>query len=224
MAVNQDVQSIEETLNKTDFGHVVNENKVAILISAAVVVLGIIVYSVFAYMQKSERLDILDQAYALETSVFEPFLKDELAPLEYKKKLGDISNDLRGNINLVPSFLAGLNKLDQAGKLDSAMKDMTADWFAKMNQGSLGRLFLGLRLSAIYEDSGEVEKAITLLENFANDSNLSLMQDKVHFDLVRLSVQMKDTKKAKQYFEKLKSDHQGSQFFKYAKVYMSGLL
>ena len=69
MATNQDVQSIEEALNKTDLGHVINENKKPIIVVAIIGILCIIAYSFVNYKNNQDSLAELDDIHQIEVKI-----------------------------------------------------------------------------------------------------------------------------------------------------------
>ena len=72
MSTNQEAPSVEETLNKTDLGQVINDNKKPILIIGVIILVLIAAYSVMLQVQKSSRMEELDKAFKVEDSLFNP--------------------------------------------------------------------------------------------------------------------------------------------------------
>lgn len=223
MATNQEVQTLEETLNKTDLGHVINENKRPILIAAAIVVLAIVAYSIFNYSKSQARLANLDLAFEVEQSVFSAYLEDKIKEEEFITKLQTLDKKLIGHANLVPSLIASINKVAAKDKIIS----LAENWLKNIKKSNFLHLFLSLRLAALYEDQENYDMAITTLENEVGSPS-KFLKDKIHFDLGRLYLKKGDRKTAQDRFnillvedEKNSFDQAPSDYAKLAKIYLS---
>ena len=58
MATQEETQTLEQTLKKTDFGQWVNDNKKAILLGGFVLVIAIIGYSIASQVKESKRTEL----------------------------------------------------------------------------------------------------------------------------------------------------------------------
>jgi capsular polysaccharide biosynthesis protein len=59
-------QTLEQALEKTDLGHVINENKKLILILAGVVVVLIVIFSFWKYQANKTLENNLSEVYAFQ--------------------------------------------------------------------------------------------------------------------------------------------------------------
>jgi len=222
MATNQDDQTLEQTLNKTDFGHIIHENRKWIMVIAALLILGIIGYSVNNQIYSSKNLVKLDLAFAVEQNIFKPYMEDKTKAAEFKTALTTINSDLHAQANLVPVFMAAINKLEAAGDLDESIISMANSWLGKLSKESGLYLFLALRVVALNEDANKLDQSISILEGLVG-AKANLLKDKVLFDLGRLYMKKGDVNTANERFASLKENHKESEFNKLAKLYMSGL-
>lgn len=222
MATNQEVQTLEETLEKTDLGHVINENKTIIMILGAILVVGIIAFSIFDQMQSKSNLEKMDRIFKVESTVFKPFIDGKTTAEDFKAALGKINNELKAEANLIPVFIESINKLDQAGKADKEVLAVTTEWLGKLSKSNHLYTFMALRLAALNEDAKNTDEAIKTLELLVSNKD-DLLKDKIHFDLGRLYLQKGDSKTAKERFDFIFKNHKDSQYAKLAKLYMSGI-
>lgn len=222
MATNQEAQTLEETLNKTDLGHVINENKKSIIIGGIILVLLIIGYSIFDQMQTSNKFEKMDRIFTVEQTVFKPFIEGKTSAIDFKKKLGDINNELVAEPNLVPALIESINLLDQKGEVDEATITIANNWLQKLSTTSSIYLFLGLRMAALYEDAGSLDESIKTLEGMVAHKN-TMFKDRIHFDLVRLYTKKGDTAKANERYEFLQKNYEKSEFTRLSKMFLSGL-
>jgi predicted negative regulator of RcsB-dependent stress response len=222
MATNQEAQTLEQTLEKTDLGHIINENKKPIMVAGAIIIAAIIGYSIFAQVNESKKYEKLDTIFALEQSLFQKFADKKTTAAEFKTQLAGINNELIAEPNLIPAFMDSINRLDQAGEADASVLAVTKNWLSKLNKNSPMYIFLGLRVAALSEDLGQADEAIATLESMvAHKTNI--LKDKIHFDLVRLYIDKGDMVKAKERFETLKTKHEKSEFVKLGSIFLNGL-
>ena len=226
MATNQEAQTLEETLNKTDLGHVINENKNAIMIAALVVVLGIIGYSTMNYFQSEGRLVMLDMTYDVEKDVFDAYITDKVKAEDFVKTLPNLDPAVVGHPNLVPAFIESINKLSQENKMDKVLIDTVVNWQSKVSKSNMLYLFLTVRLASLYEDDNQLDSAIKTLESLVSRKS-SVLKDKIHFDLGRLYLKKGDKATATERFSTLLVETEGKRKSEYsvlAKIYMNDLI
>ena len=202
MAQNTETPTLDETLNKTDFGHWVNENKRPILITAAVVVVLIIAYSVVNHIQESKRSENLDKLYKVETEVFTPFLDKKIKDDEFKTKLLAMENANIGEANLTPSFIESVNLLVENKQIDEKVLSFMGRWIERMNKKGTLYTLSALRYAAILEDNNKVEDALKILEGMAANK-IEFMQNRVFFELGRLYKAQGNKESAIKYLEKV---------------------
>ena len=220
---NQEAPSLEETLNKTDFGQMINENKVLIMIIGAVIVAIILGYSIFSHQSNEKRLEVLDEIYTLESKVFTPFLEDKIKSDEFISKLSGIDKVYIGEANLVPQFILALNKMDLASGLNQEVLGIAKNWLKNINKSNSLYLFLSLRVSAIQEDLGMKKEAIATLEGLVANKT-GILKDKIHYDLTRLYYSEGDLVKAQERLKYIEDNYKDSQFIKLGKIILSGVL
>lgn len=222
MATNQETQNLEETLNKTDLGHVINENKKAIMAGFAILLTAIIAYSVNKHFQTQNKMQTLDKAFEVEQNLFKPFIAEEVKAEEFKKSLLKMNGELIGQANLVPIFLESINKLDEKGLVDQSIVDVVEKWKKNISKSNLLSYFVSVRLAALYEDAGKIEEAINTLELLIS-KNTEILKNKIYLDLARLYVKSGDKVKAKERLDTLmkQKDVKGTDLEKMAMFLLS---
>lgn len=226
MSSNQEAESLEKTLEttleKTDFGHIINENKRAILIIAAIVVVLIVGYSVMDTVQSNKRAQRLDEIFQLEKTVFLSYLDGKSDDNAFKQAFNGISNEFIAEPNLVPSMVKALNKLETNKALESTTLDKVGVWLSKMDKKNNLYVLAAMRISALYENHAQNDKAIDLLAGMLAN-NTEFMQDQIHFNLGRLYKLKGDSVKAKEHFTVVANLKEESEFTNMAKIYLSEL-
>lgn len=222
MATQEQAQTLDETLNKTDFGQVVNENKKPIIVIGILILVGAIAYSFISHNSNANRKDNLAQVYKINTTAFDAYVSGNIDSSILMKKIKEISPELVAHPNLMPNFLAALNKLETEKQISDEYVAIAMDWVNRIPKASFLYLLSALRVSAIAEDAGKRAVAIELLEKAIVKKD-GLLQDKVRFELGRMYKESGDDVKAKENFDVLVNEYPNSEFATYAKYYLGGL-
>ena len=73
MAQEQQLETLDQTLEKTDFGHMINENKKGILIGGLIILLTIVGYSLIRHQNMKSNESFLAKIYEFEAQTITPF-------------------------------------------------------------------------------------------------------------------------------------------------------
>ena len=221
MANETPAQTLDETLNKTELGHVINENKNLILICAAVVTALVVGYSVMRHQGQKAENESLDAAYSFQSSVIEPFMDGKIDGEQAVKKIQNMDSSLTGSPNLAPSIFEAVGKLVKENKMEEAV-GILETWHKSFPEGSHLRFMAGLRLAPILEDSGKQDEAIAVYEGLIKGSH-DVLESRVYLELGRLYLEKGDQAKAKSFFEHVVKYHEGSEEAKFARLYLQKL-
>lgn len=217
----EETQTLEQTLEKTDFGHVINENKKGILIGAAVLVLLISAYSIWNYQSNKSYENNLTQVYTFKSEVVDSFVAGKLTEADFLTKINSLPAHLKGQATLIPSLFKAIDKLTLAGKNKEAVAILEG-WTGEFNKGSYNFFFIAMKLAPMYENAGEVDKAIALTQKLIA-SNIEVSKAQNYLNLGRLYMQKNDNAKAKESFDFILKNHDKSQAAKLAKLYLQSL-
>jgi len=135
------------------------------------------------------------------------------------KALMEETEYFRGNLPLLieaADELVKLNKLDEAKNL----LELADQKFSGKNEYS--RFLIVVRLSSIYEDLGEVDKSIALLEGLLSSGD-KILEGKNQLDLGRFYLKKGDKEKAKEKFLFVLNNYDEENYKKLARLYMSRL-
>ena len=217
MTTQQETQTLEQTLNKTDFGHWVNENKKSILIAGAVVLAIIIGYSISDHMKSEQKIEMLNTVHDVKTQVFTPYLEDKKSADDFLKALNTVDTK-NIHANLVVALVESLNKLDEKTELTMAHLNTSKTWFDKLSVNADTALFFGMRLAALFEDMKETKTSMMIYEKLMTRTS-SLLKDQAIFHFARLNMLVGNKEVAKTNFDKVIADYKDSEFAKLAKIY-----
>lgn len=216
----QEAPSVEETLEKTEFGHIINENKKPILIIGAIVLVLILAYAVMVQVKESKQFEELDKVFKVESSLFSPYLEGSEKADQFKTKLLKMENEFQAHASLTPPFLAGLNKLQEDKALNKETVDFAKKWISKMDQKSTLYVLSGVRVAAILEDQGRENESIEILSGMIAN-NVDFLTDKIHFDLGRMMMKAGQKEEAKKHLQKVVDAETPSEYKTMAKIYLN---
>ena len=218
MANETQAQTLDETLNKTDLGHVINENKKPIMIAGVIVVLAVIAISIYKNQSNKQESAMLDQAYAVQSNIIEPFTKGDMNSDEAVKELLNVKSELVGNPNLVPAVLGVTQKLLDENKGAEAAQ-ILEKWLGEYTAGTQMYLFLGTKLAPVYEDLGQQDKAIEIYESLVG-ANYEVLEAKNYLELGRLHLAKGNAEKAQSFLDHVVKNHENTEYAKYAPLYL----
>ena len=219
MATQEETQTLEQTLKKTDFGQWVNDNKKAILLGGFVLVIAIIGYSIASQVKESKRTELLNKVYTVNTTIFKPYIDGKVKSDKFNESLASIQNEYIANTNLISPFLQSLNKLDKDGKLNASHLETAMAWMNKMNKSSDMYLFFAVRVSSLFENLGMVDKSLEIHNNLSSRKS-ELLKSQIYFNLGRLNLLKNNKEEAKNNFDKVISDFSDSEFSNLSKIYL----
>ena len=208
---------------RQDLGHVINENKKPILITAFVVVLAIVAYAIIGQIQSDKKLVKLDRAYEIEKEVFDAYIKDEIKADQFLKSFYALDMEMIGHPNLVPVLIESINKLAESDLVTNELIETVQKWQKHIKKSNFLNLFLSVRLAALYEDEKKYDQAITLLESLVGNKS-NILKDKIYYDLGRLYLAKDDKKTANERFNKLIEENKSgaqNEYVTLAKIYLS---
>ena len=134
------------------------------------------------------------------------FTQKELKDLnDGKLKPSDFINSFSNLLNETSYSKASLSVLLQSAEIMNSKNDLaSAKEILELGQKHFSsgyeKILLGLKLSAVYEDLGENDKAISLLEEMI-DSKTKILEGKLYLDLGRLYKKTNNPVKAKEKFQ-----------------------
>lgn len=214
-------QIVDETLNKTDFGHVINENKKPILIIGAVVVVLIFAYSIYQNSVKSSLNVSLSNAYDFKVQVIDAYTSKKIKSEEFVKKMNQMPSSIKGEVSILPSVLVGVKALSTEGKLNESAKILET-WKSQFSDSSFAYFFTAFNLSQIYDDLNKKDDAISLLETLKK-SSIDILKSKILLDLARIQISSDKKEDAKNNLQIIVKDYKEAPEFKIASVMLSQL-
>lgn len=210
--------TIEQSLNKTDFGHVIFENRKILIGAVVAFLLAVSGYVIWKQVKKSQAHDVSVQVFEFRAKTWEGAKEGKVAPAELVKQFTTLSSEVQSSPVMVPVALEMGKFLMDKGALTEADSILS-----KVNgTHSVSRFFLGMQRAVILEKMNNVPEAVAVLENLAKDKEV-LMAAKVNLELGRLNLMNGEKGKAQTHFEYVINTFPNDEQAKLAKLYMAKL-
>ena len=213
-------RSLNQILNDGDAGAVITKNKnalIGILVAIVVTIIGFGLYSSFADKSKA---GFNSKVYHFEAETLKNYT-DKSDPKALVASFKTLQREVGNYSGLVPVVIKASDALMGQQHLNEALELLTTGLQISKNEYS--DYFILSRLAVVYEDLGQDQKAIEVLEKM-NSQSLKIFEGKNYLDLGRLYLKNGDKVKAKASFtyvvEKIKDE---TEFVKIAKLYLSNL-
>jgi predicted negative regulator of RcsB-dependent stress response len=211
-------QTLEQSLNKTDLGHVIYENRktfFAIILAILVAVTGFVLWK---QSKKSQTNEVSVQVFEFRTKTWDGAKNGKVAIPELVKQFEALDKDVQSSPVMVPVALEMGKFLMDKGALNEAEVILS-----RVNvTHPVSSFFLGMQRAVILEKSGKVPEAIAVLEKLAKDKEV-LMASRVNLELGRLNLLNGEKGKAQTHFEYVINTFPNDEQAKLAKLYLAKL-
>ncbi|MCT4641283.1 MAG: hypothetical protein N4A33_03230 [Bacteriovoracaceae bacterium] len=213
-------QTLDETLNRTDFGQLINDNKKPILIVAAILVVGIIAFSFINNQRVMANQESLNRAFEFKVSVMDAYKEKKIKADDFITKMNSMAKEIEGSVSLVPSLLQNIDQLVKENKAEQAAA-ILKNWSAHFRASNYNLFFINIKRASLLEDLGKKDETISLLEQMKK-SSIKVLKSKILLDLARLQMSS-NPKAAKENLNIIIKDFESSSEASMAKVYLSRL-
>jgi predicted negative regulator of RcsB-dependent stress response len=209
---------VEETLESTKLGHAINENKNLILILAAVLVAVIIAISVYRSMEKKAINNQLQTLYTFQQGAMKSFADKKMSKDDFVKALNDLDSSAKKNGAYIGVAMSAADQLVQQESLATAIAILESA-VSTSSSSSYSYQLVAHQLATLYENAGQTDNAINLLEKMI-PNKFQLLLSKVYFDLGRLYLAKGDFNQAKNNFNYVLSGFAKDKLAEYSKIYL----
>lgn len=210
--------TLEETLNKTDFGHWIFERRKPFLFAVALVFLGSCGWLWWKQAQKTRLQELAGEVHQFEMSALKELRDGKLDVADFTTRFTALPADVKTSAAMVPVALDAANLLREKGDAKIALQvlDQVVKSFPPT---SPAYAFLIQPYVALAEDGGETSQAITMLEAYVA-SGQKVFLTKAYLDLGRLYLAKNEANKAKPNFEYIVANHPNDELAKLARLYL----
>lgn len=210
-------QTLEQTLNKTDLGHMIYENRKIFFGIISAVLIGVTGYLLWRQSQKSSALDNSLKVFEFQSSTWSEVRDGKKAVPELVKAFEALPANVQTSPVMVPVVLEIGKFLFDKGNFEEA--DLILSRVSLKDSANVGVFFLNSQRAVILEKLGKIDAAIEVLLSLAQVKD-GFMQAKVSVDLGRLYLLKGEKGKAQSQFDYVVTTFPNDELAKMAKLYL----
>lgn len=211
-------QTLEQTLNKTDFGHTIYENRKVFFAAIIAVLVAVTGYVLWKQSKKSAANDVAVKVFEFQSKTWAGAKEGKVSIAEAVKVFEGLNKDVQSAPTMVPVVLDMGKFMTEKGALAEAEAVLS-----KANMSSpLSAFFVGMQRAVILEKLNKVPEAIAVLEQLAKEKE-AVMASKVNLELGRLNMALGEKAKAQTHFDYVVTTFPNDEAAKLAKLYLGKL-
>lgn len=215
-ATNPEQVTLEETLNKTDFGHWLYENRKPLFIVLALIFLSASGYGVLLKYQQSRNKDIAAQVFDFRQTTFANLNESKIKDDEFITAFKTLPSEVIESVNMKVLVVEAVKKwaLENKGQ---QMNQLLKLVYPSFKVQSFIDVLLGQIYMASLENLNQVDEALEVGKQIVTGP-VKVMLPKVYLDLGRLNLLKKDTAQAKIHFDYVLANHPNSDSARLARL------
>ncbi len=211
-------QTLEQTLNKTDLGHVIYENRNLFFGFVVLVLLGATGYSLWRQSQKSSALETSVKVFEFQSTVWSEVKAGKKTPDDLVKAFEALDQSVQTAPVMIPMVLEMSKFLTEKGSYAEANTVLSKVSGAH----PVAALFIGLQRTAVLEKLGKIDEAIAVLEPLAQGKD-AFLPARTSLELGRLYLVKGEKAKAQTQFDYVINTYPNNEEAKLAKLYRQQL-
>lgn len=215
-ATQAQTQTLEQTLNKTDLGHTLYENRKVFIAALVAVLIACFGYIVWKQQAHKAQLDASMKVFEFQNGQWADVKAGKASPSDAVKAFEGLDEKTKQAPVMIPLAL-------EMGKFlyDKGMFAEADAILSKVdNKHPVSSFFVGMQRAAILEKLGKTDEAIAVLEPMAQNKE-ALMPAKISLDLGRLYLMKGEKGKAQTQFDYIINTFPNDDQAKLAKLYLS---
>ena len=211
--------SIDSTLNETELGRIVANYKMPLAIGLAAVVVGVLIWGIVSHNNNKKAEGYMNKLYAFQTTTLAEYEEDKVPVLEFISAYQKLVKEVEVFEGALPTVLMVSDILLAKGETTHAALQLATYWESFKDKNSYTVYLLGRRLAVAYENDGQPEAAIEILEHL-NMKGIRFLEDNLYLDLGRLSLKLGDKETAKRNFKYVLDNGKDANTKRLAELYM----
>ena len=213
-------QTLEQTLNKTDLGHLIYEKRKVFFALLVAILVGVTGYFLWRQSQRSSDLNDSVKVFEFKNKVWSEAKTGKIAPTELVSQFEKLDSSVQSTPVMLPVFLDMGKFLYEKGEYSQA--EIVLRKIAGTTKHPVGAFFVTMQLAVVLEKLNKVEEAMVLLEKLAQTKD-GILPAKVNLELGRLYLLKGEKGKAQTQFDTVVSNYPNDEYAKLAKLYLSKL-
>ncbi|MBY0516956.1 MAG: tetratricopeptide repeat protein [Bacteriovoracaceae bacterium] len=214
-------ESIQETLNHSDFGHWMYEHRKAFMsavVMAFIAISGWLLYKQYVLKQAKEQSAMVS---TFEQTVMTEFRASKLTPAEFAQKFQALDVKVKTSPSMLPVILEATQTMDSKNETALAVT-LLKEVVESIGVKSPFYIFIAFNYAALSEKAGQTDEAIKTLETYVAQG-FKVMLPMAYLELGRLYIAKSDTAKAKKNFDYIIANYPNDELAKMARLYLQQL-
>lgn len=209
--------TLEQTLNRTDFGHFMYENRKPFFGALIAVVICILVFLGWKQSQEANAIERSVKVFEFQTKTWAEAKAGKITPQDLSKSFTSLPAEVQATPVMVPVALEIGKFLYEKGAYAEADSVLSK---VDVSKNALGKFFVGMQRYVILEKLGKTDEAITTLEEVLKQEG-GFMNPLVAVELGRLYLAKGEKGKAQTQFDYVVSTYPNDEHAKLAKLYLA---
>ncbi len=213
-------QTLEQTLNKTDLGHVIYENRKLFFGILGAILVAICGYVFYKQAKQSSALNNSVKVFEFQSKIWAEAKAGKITPADLAKSFQNLDKDVQASPIMLPVVLEmGKFLFDKEAytEAESILSITSAN-----TKNSIASFFVSTQRAVVLEKLGKADEAIAIYENLAKEKD-GLMGARVSLELGRLYLAKGEKAKAQTQFDYILSTFPNDDQAKLAKLYLAKL-
>ncbi len=209
--------TLQQTLDRTDLGHFLYENRkmfFGALIAAVVCVLAFVGWK---QAQESSAIERSVKVFEFQSKTWEDAKAGKITPKELTDKYASLPEDVKSSPVMIPVALEIGKFLYEKGSFAEADEVLSK---VDVSENALGKFFVGMQRYVILEKLGKTDEAISTLEAVVKLEE-NFMKPVAAVELGRLYLAKGEKGKAQTQFDYVVTTFPNDEHAKLAKLYLA---
>lgn len=213
--------TLEASLNRTDFGHMLYEYRKVLLAVVGLVFVAVSGWLLYKQARQARMVEMAGKVNAFENTAVAGLRTGTITAADFVAKFNALDSDVRTSTAMVPVALSAAETL--AGKGDVVNAQAVLKPLAEgVPADNAAFVFLAHNYAALAENNGQADQAIAVLEKYIGSGHKVFLA-KARLDLGRLYLAKGDKARAKQNLDVIVADHPNDELAKLARLYLQRL-
>jgi len=213
-------QTLEQTLNKTDLGHTIYENRKFFFVLLLAILISATGFILWKQSKKASELETSVEVFEFQSKVWETFKNGKSTSADLVAAFDKLDSKVHSAPVMLPLALEMAKSLHEKGNDQEAESILSK--VSSHTSHPVSAFFIGMQRAVILEKLGKMDEAIKVIEPLAQNKDI-LMPARVSLELGRLYLLKGDKEKAKVQFEYINSTFPNDDQAKLARLYLSQL-